>query len=86
VIFSFIEQHKEVWPVSVMCETFGVSPPKSFYAWRQRPTSARQQRRDALLVHIRAARAEAKQRYGSPRVAKNCKPTASTAVSTPSPS
>jgi putative transposase len=69
VIFSFIEQHKEVWPVTVLCNALGVSP-QGFYAWRQRPTSAQQQRRDALLVHIRAAHAEAKQRYGSPRITK----------------
>jgi putative transposase len=69
VIFSFIEQHKEVWPVTAMCEVLGVSP-QGFYTWRQRPTSAQQQRRDALLVHIRAAHAEVKQRYGSPRITK----------------
>ncbi len=69
MIFSFIEQNKEVWPVAVMCNALGVSP-QGFYAWRQRPTSAQQQRRDALLVHIRAAHAEVKQRYGSPRITK----------------
>src|SRR5262249_24738360 len=45
----------------------GVSP-QGFYAWRSRPTSAGQQRRDALLVEIRAVHAEVKQRYGSPRM------------------
>jgi putative transposase len=69
VIFSFIEQHKDVWPVTVMCDALGVCP-QGFYAWRQRPTSAQQHRRDALLVHIRAAHAEVKQRYGSPRITK----------------
>jgi putative transposase len=69
VIFSFIEQHREVWPVAVMCNTLGVSP-AGFYAWLQRPKSAQQQRRDALLVEIRAVHAEVKQRYGSPRIYK----------------
>jgi putative transposase len=67
VIFAFIEQHREAWPVTVLCETLGVSA-QGFYAWRARPASAQQQRRDALLVEIRAVHAEVKQRYGSPRM------------------
>ena len=68
MIFPFIEQHKDVWPVTVMCETLGVST-QGFYAWRCRPTSEQQQRRAALLVEIRAVHAEVKERYGSPRIA-----------------
>ena len=67
MIFSFIEQYKDAWPIRLMCETLGVSF-QGFYAWRSRPTSAQQQRRDALLVEIRAVHAEVKQRYGSPRI------------------
>jgi transposase InsO family protein len=68
VIFPFIEEHRDVWPVAVMCETLGVST-QGFYAWRSRPKSEQQQRRDALVVEIRAVHAEVKQRYGSPRIA-----------------
>jgi transposase InsO family protein len=68
VIFPFIERHKDVWPVTVLCDTLGVST-QGFYAWRSRPKSERQQRRDALLVEIRAVHAEVKERYGSPRMA-----------------
>ncbi len=67
MIFSFIERHKDAWPVTVMCNTLGVSP-AGFYAWRQRPRSEQEQRRDALLVEIRTIHAEVKQRYGSPRI------------------
>jgi putative transposase len=67
VIFSFIERHKDAWPVTRMCNTLGVSP-AGFYAWLQRPRSTQQQRRDALLVEIRTVHAEVKQRYGSPRI------------------
>jgi putative transposase len=67
VIFAFIEQHRDTWPVTVLCDTLGVSP-QGFYAWHARPLSAQQQRRDALLVEIQAVHAEVKQRYGSPRL------------------
>jgi transposase InsO family protein len=67
VIFSFIEGHKDLWPVSVMCDTLGVSA-SGFYAWLKRPPSQQQTRRDSLLVEIRAVHAEVKQRYGSPRI------------------
>ena len=60
MIFAFIERHKEVWPVTLLCDTLGVSS-QGFYAWRTRPASAQQQRRDALLVEIRAVHAEVKQ-------------------------
>ncbi len=67
MIFSFIEQHWDAWPVTVLCDTLGVST-AGFYAWRSRPASDQQRRRDALLVEIAAAHAETKGRYGSPRV------------------
>ena len=67
MIFSFIEQHRDLWPVTLMCNTLGVSP-AGFYAWLQRPKCEQQQRRDALLVEIRAVHAEVKHRYGSPKM------------------
>jgi putative transposase len=65
--FRFIDEHKDQWPVRLLCETLGVSP-AGYYAWRQRPRSAQEQRRDALLVEVWAIHAEVKARYGSPRV------------------
>jgi transposase InsO family protein len=65
--FRFIEEHRERWPVRVMCETLEVSP-AGYYAWRDRPPSARRQRQDALVTQIRTIHAEVKERYGSPRV------------------
>ena len=55
--------------MTLLCETLGVST-SGFYAWLARAPSAAGQRRDALLVDIRAVHAEVKQRYGSPRVHK----------------
>jgi putative transposase len=64
--FRFIEEHRERWPVRLLCETLAVSPAAS-YAGRGRPASAREQRRDTLRVEIRAVHAEVQARYGSPR-------------------
>src|SRR5262249_53794233 len=66
VTFPFIEALKDVWPVTLMCETLDVST-SGFYAWRDRPVSPAQLRRAAILVEARAIHAEVKQRYGSPR-------------------
>jgi putative transposase len=65
--FHFIAEHRSRWPIRLLCQTLEVSP-AGYYAWRQRPTSARQQRRAALAVEIRAIHAEVKARYGSPRI------------------
>jgi transposase InsO family protein len=65
--FRFIEEHKEQWPVRLLCDTLAVSP-AGYYAWRQRPPSVRQQRHDTLVIEIRAIHAEVKARYGSPRL------------------
>ena len=65
--YRFIEEHKDQWPVRWLCQTLEVSP-AGYYAWQQCPRSAREQRRDALVVEIRAIHAEVKARYGSPRI------------------
>lgn len=67
--FRFIDEHKDRWPVRLLCETLEVSP-AGYYAWRQRPRSAQDQRQDTLLVEMRAIHAEVKARYGSPRMHK----------------
>src|SRR6202158_4260474 len=65
--FRFIEDHRQHWPVRLLCQTLEVST-AGYYAWRDRPISVRQERRDALGVAIRAIHAEVKARYGSPRI------------------
>jgi transposase InsO family protein len=65
--FRFIDEHKDHWPVRLLCDALDVST-AGYYAWRQRPVSTRRQRRDVLLVEIRAIHAEVKGRYGSPRI------------------
>jgi len=65
--YRFIDAHRRRWSVTRMCQTLGVST-AGYYAWRQRPLSAAQQRREALVVDIQVIHAEVKGRYGSPRV------------------
>jgi len=65
--FRFIEDNRGQWPVRRLGETLEVST-AGYYAWRDRPTSARQQRREALVVEIRAIHAQVKARCGSPRI------------------
>ena len=67
--FSFIEQHKGRWPVTLMCQALSVST-SGFYAWLSRPTSEQELRREALLAEIRAVHLEFKRRNGSPRIHK----------------
>lgn len=50
-----------------LCETLGVSP-AGYYAWRDRPVSDAERRRDAVVAAIRDIHATVKRRYGSPRM------------------
>ena len=65
--FCFVEDHRTVWPVPVMCGVLQVSP-SGYYAWRARPESKRAAENRVLLDEIRTAHAASGGRYGSPRV------------------
>jgi transposase InsO family protein len=67
LIFDFIDAHHKEWPVTVMCDILQVST-AGYYAWRDRPVSAGQERRDRLSAEIRVIHDTVKGRYGSPRV------------------
>jgi putative transposase len=67
VKYGFIDEHRTYWPVRLMCRLLQVSP-GGYYAWRGRPASARQQRRETLVIEIQAIHQEVKERYGSPRM------------------
>ena len=65
--FSFIESHRNVWPVRVMCRTLSISA-SGYYAWRARPECRRALANRALLDDIRLVHAQSSGCYGSPRV------------------
>ena len=65
--FRFIEDHRETYPVRLMCAVLEVSP-AGYYAWRERPVSARAGSNSTLLAEIRQVHHDSGQRYGSPRV------------------
>ncbi len=67
MIYSFIDGHRDSWPASVMADALGVSA-SGYHAWKGRPPSQRQRRRDRLLVEITAVHEQFKRRYGSPRI------------------
>ena len=59
--------NRDHFPVQAMCEVLEASS-SGYYAWCQRPASARERANDALEVEIRAIHAASKQRYGSRKV------------------
>ena len=65
--FAFIDEEKATWPVEALCEVLGVSR-SGFYAWKDRPPSARALDDEQLVVEIKAAHKAGRGAYGSPRV------------------
>jgi putative transposase len=65
--YDFVEAHRDRWPVRLMCRVLAVSA-GGYYDWRGRPQSPMTERREALVVAIKAIHGEVKARYGSPRI------------------
>jgi putative transposase len=65
--FRLIDAKKAQHPVSLLCSTLGVSR-AGYYAWKQRPASARQRRDRELTVQIEQIQRESQGTYGWPRV------------------
>jgi len=53
--------------VRVLCRAFGVTR-SGYYAWRDRPPSARRRRDRDLTLHLRLVHAESRHTYGRPRL------------------
>jgi transposase InsO family protein len=65
--YQFIEQHKQEFPVVVMCQVLDVSE-SGFYAWRKRATCQRKREDAHLTEEIRQEFHAHHGRYGSPRL------------------
>ena len=65
--FNFIRDHAGRWPVRLMCRVLEVSA-SGYYAWRNRPESARAAANRKLLGDVRRLHHEHHGRYGSPRM------------------
>jgi len=67
VIFAWIEERRDEWPITLLCRVLEVSR-SGFYAWRSRDASAAEVRRAELTAEVKVIHAEVKARYGSPRI------------------
>ncbi|AWJ88121.1 IS3 family transposase (plasmid) [Azospirillum sp. TSH58] len=65
--FRFVEDHRDEFPVRLMCTVLGVSA-SGYYAWRGRPESDRAAANRQLLAEVRRVHGRHQGRYGSPRV------------------
>ncbi len=65
--FRFIAAEKAHHPLNLLCRCLRVTR-SGFYAWRQRPESARAKQDRHLKVLVRTSFTTSKGRYGSPRI------------------
>ena len=65
--FQFIEDHRQQYPVSLLCEMLNVSV-SGYYAWRKRPMSQHQREDGQLAERIQVAYHTNRGVYGSPRI------------------
>jgi transposase InsO family protein len=65
--FQFIEDHCQEFPVTRMCQGLDVSA-SGYYAWRDRPPSAREMANRKLVKKIEAVYNDNDGTYGSPRI------------------
>jgi transposase InsO family protein len=63
----FVEDHQADYPVATLCRLAGVAR-STFYAWRERPPSARQQANLVLLEQIREIHEASRGTYGRVRM------------------
>ena len=67
MIFDFIKNHAEIFPIEKMCKVLKVSQ-SGYYRWKTATISQRLQKKTVLKEKITALYFESKQRYGSPRI------------------
>lgn len=65
--YTFIQQHKKAYPVTVMCHALEVST-SGYYDWCKAGSGPQAQSNHALDAHITQVFHQHKKRYGSPRI------------------
>lgn len=65
--FQFIHDHRQAYPLTLMCRVLAVSR-SGYYAWRKRGPSARKMADKVLLALIRLHHKKSRGSYGSPRI------------------
>jgi putative transposase len=65
--YEFMEEHREAYKATSMCEVLKVSR-SGYYAWRTRQPSRRQKDNEELLGRIRKVHTQSRRLYGSPRI------------------
>jgi putative transposase len=65
--YRFIWRHEQDCPVERMCMLLSIGR-SSYYAWKKRKPSQREQENQALIEHIRRIHKLSRKTYGSPRV------------------
>jgi transposase InsO family protein len=65
--FRVIATHAGTWPIRIACRVLGVST-SGYYAWRDRPDSARALANQQILADIQRLHTCHHGRYGSPRL------------------
>lgn len=62
--YAFIQQHRQEFRVTRLCQTLHVSR-SGFYAWHGRPESPRAQQNRALLTHMQKLHQDTREAYGA---------------------
>lgn len=65
--FRFIDNHRGIWPLYLMCRVLKVTA-QGYYNWKNSPESRRSKANRQLLTEIRMAHAASRQTYGSTRI------------------
>ena len=65
--YQAVETYRKDYPVSVLCNTLGVSL-SGYYAWKNRLLSEHQREDQQLAKHTHAVYHACRQVYGSPRI------------------
>ena len=65
--FRFNEDRRVDYPLTILCNTLGVSP-AGYYAWRSREESRRSAANRDLVDYIKRLHRDTSGRYGSPRI------------------